>query len=78
MKYVGEKFAKHEASMAGMIQHHTNAVVAEGMAQHSRVEVLLCNFAESLDRGFTVGAGRTAPLVEEEDGRVLEDSRDLQ
>ena len=64
--------------MAGMIQHHTNAVVAEGVAQHTRVEVLLCNFAESLDGAFTVGAGQTVPLVEEEDVRVLEDSRNLQ
>ena len=31
LRYVGEKFAEHEASMAGMIQHHTNAVVAEGI-----------------------------------------------
>jgi hypothetical protein len=78
LKYVGEKFAEQEASMAGMMQHHTNAVVAEGGAQHARVEMLLCNFAESLDRGFTVGAGRTVPLVEKKHERVLEGERNLQ
>ena len=78
LKYVGEKIAEHEASMAGMMEHHTNVVMAEGGAQHRRVEGLLCSFAESLDRGLTVGAGRTAPLVEKEHGRVLEDERNLQ
>ena len=64
--------------MAGMMEHHTNVVMAEGGAQHARVEALLCNFADSLDRGFTVGAGRTAPAGEKEHGRVLEDERNLQ